>query len=66
MKYDLIDFANFVWIQLFVILYKYLIKNWLSSWFAVDLLVDPLLCCKSSKYSWRAWVFARSLVITFS
>ena len=48
MKYDLIHFAVLVWIKLFVILCESLIKNWMSSWFAVGLLVDPLLCSKSS------------------
>ena len=43
MKYDLFHFAVFVWIELFVMLCEYLIKNWLSSRFAVGLLVDPLL-----------------------
>ena len=51
MNYDLIQFSVFVWIQLFVMLYEYLIKNWLSSRFAVGLLVDPLICSKSHEYS---------------
>ena len=48
MNYDLINFAVFVWIQPFIMFYEYLIKNLLSSWFAVRLLVDPLLCSKSN------------------
>ena len=48
MKYDLIHCAVFVFIKLFVMLCEYLIKNWMNSRFAVGLLVDPLLCSKSS------------------
>ena len=50
MNYDLIQFAVFVWIQLSAMLYEYLIKNWMSSRFAVGLFGDPLLYSKSYEY----------------
>ena len=42
MKYDLIHCAVFVSNELFVMLCEYLIKNWMSSWFAVSLFVHTL------------------------
>ena len=42
MKYDLIHCAGFVSIELFVMLCEYLIKNWMSGWFAVSLSVHTL------------------------
>ena len=42
MKYDLIHICAFVLIKFFVMLCEYLIKNWMSSWFAVSLFVHTL------------------------
>ena len=43
LKYDLIHCAVFLWIELFVMLCEYQIKNLLSSCFVVSLLGDMIL-----------------------